>query len=120
MITASAPTRASASLKLPGSTTRTAPSFSRRRQACENFVRRMAILRSGSGGRAEGVGPVSALPGEVGQVPAEVPVRGGLGEDRPEQVEVADDRRRPEVEDLAHRVLDGPHRDGLGAEALDE
>src|SRR5438270_33843 len=58
--------------------------------------------RGGAGGRqaaclAQLVRPVRALPGEL---PAEVPVRGGVAVDRAEQVEVADDRGRPQVEDV--------------------
>ena len=57
---------------------------------------------SGLGGRHQVVDPVGALPGEVGELAAEVAVGGGLGVDRLEQVEVADDRGRAQVEDLEH------------------
>ena len=49
-------------------------------------------------GGGQGVGPVGVLPGQPGQVAPEVAVRRGLGVDRPLQVEVGDDRRRPQVE----------------------
>src|SRR6516164_1795153 len=42
---------------------------------------------SEAGGVAELGGPVGALPGEIGLGAAEVPVRGGLRVDGPEQVE---------------------------------
>ena len=47
-------------------------------------------------GAAEVVDAVGLLPGEL--LAAEVPVRGRLAVDRPARAEVADDRRRPEVE----------------------
>ena len=59
----------------------------------------------------ERVGLVGALPREVVVVAAEVAVRGGLRVDRPAQVEVAQDRRRAQVEVLAHELLD-PRRPG--------
>ena len=54
--------------------------------------------------RAEVVGAVGRLPGEL--LAPEVPVRGGLAVDRAGEVEVADDRRRPEVEHLADGLRD--------------
>src|SRR3546814_17640226 len=51
---------------------------------------------------------------------SEVPVGGGLGIDRAQQVEVADDGGRAEVEDLEHGFLDLLVRNGAGAERLDE
>ena len=50
---------------------------------------------------------VGALPGELGQLATEVPVRGGPAVDRAQQVEVADDRGRAQVEDLADRRRSG-------------
>src|SRR3954454_7651860 len=65
-------------------------------------------------------GAVGGLPAQVGQFPAEVAVRGRLLVDRAQQVEVADDRGRAEVEDLVDGLLDPLDGDGLGAEGLDE
>src|SRR5918996_1274727 len=80
------------------------------------------LLRGGElgepGGRAERLRPVGALPGEVVLGPAEVAVRGRPREDRAPQVEVAQDRPGPQVEVLAHELLDAGDRDALGAEAL--
>src|SRR6266511_6080256 len=61
---------------------------------------------------------VDPLSREVVVVTAEVPVRGGLREDRPAQVEVADDRARAQIEVLAHELLDRLHRDVLCPERL--
>ena len=44
----------------------------------------------------------------------------GLGVDRAQQVEVADDRGRAQVEDLEHGLLDLLVGDDAGAEGLDE
>src|SRR4029453_8100735 len=52
----------------------------------------------------EVVDPARLLPGELLVAATEVPVRGGLLVDRPAQVEVADDCRGTQVEDLLHRV----------------
>ena len=60
-----------------------------------------AVVAGGAGGLAERVGLVGALPREVVVVAAEVAVRRGLRVDRATQVEVAQDRRRAEVEVLA-------------------
>src|SRR5438067_13342739 len=54
---------------------------------------------------AQCLGLVRPLPGEVAVLAAEVAVRGGLRVDRPEQVEVAQDRRRPEGEVLSDQAL---------------
>src|SRR5262245_28983114 len=59
-----------------------------------------------AGGGAEVVGLVDALPREVVVVAAEVAVRGGLRVDRPAEVEVAQDRGRPQVEVLVDELLD--------------
>src|SRR5450755_3890048 len=90
-------------------------------------MRRAARAAAGSAGRWSGAGggperlrAVRALPGEIGLLAAEVAVGGRLGVDRPEQVEIADNRRRAEVEDAEDRVLDALDRHLLGAEALDE
>src|SRR2546423_7320246 len=66
----------------------------------------------------EGIQAAGALPGEVLLVATEVAVRGGASVDRPAQLEVADDRRRAEVEHLAHRFLDASRVDRLGPERL--
>src|SRR3546814_2914186 len=73
------------------------------------FHRRTGDLfwcRSGADCSLELVGPIGLLPGEVVQLTTEVPVGGGLGIDRAQQVEVADDGGRTEVEDLEHGFLD--------------
>src|SRR5579862_1464712 len=72
------------------------------------------------GGRTQRVGLVGALPGEVAVLAPEVPVRRGLPVDRAAQVEVAEDRRRPQVEVLADERLDLRHRDRLRPGRLDE
>ena len=72
---------------------------SRRRPPSRGLVR-----GAEPGGRPQRVGPVGALPGEVVVLAAEVAVGGGLLEDRPAQVEVADDGARPQVELLAGRA----------------
>ena len=74
-------------------------------------------LEAGRG--AKRLDAVGALPGEVVVGAAEVPVGGGLLEDRSPQVEVADDRARAQVEGIA----DDPDQLGAGklpgAEGLD-
>src|SRR3712207_86736 len=66
------------------------------------------------------VDAVGVLPRELVARPPEVAVgRGGLVL-RLAQVEVADDRGRPQVEDLGDRPLDRRLVDLLGAEGLDE
>src|SRR5258706_3972091 len=72
------------------------------------------------GRRAERVGLVRPLPGEVAVVAAEVAVRRGLHVDRAAQIEIAQDRGRAQVEMLADERLDLRHRDLLRAERLDE
>ena len=47
-------------------------------------------------------------------------VGGGLRVDRAQQVQVADDRARPQVEHLGHDLLDLDRVDGRGTERLDE
>ena len=69
-------------------------------------ARRRRRARVEAGGRAQRVRLVRALPGEVVVVAAEVAVRGRLRVDRAAQVEVAQDRRRTQVEVLAHELLD--------------
>src|SRR5581483_5602928 len=66
------------------------------------------------------VGLVGALPREVPVLAAEVPIRGGLRVDGAAQVEVAEDRSRPQVEVLAHERLDPRDRDRLRPERVDE
>src|SRR4051812_33195240 len=75
-----------------------------------------ALLDSG----LQRVGASDGLPGEVELGPAEVAVRRRLRVDRPQQVEVADDRGGTQVEDLHDRVLDGLVGDRAGAERVDE
>src|SRR5688572_7823264 len=60
-----------------------------------------------------------ALPREVLVGATEVPVRRRLLVDRPAEVELLDDGRGAEVEDLLHGVTDLLRVDGLGAERLD-
>src|SRR5690606_15137548 len=62
---------------------------------------------------------VEPLPGEAGQLAAEVPVGGRLAVDGLPQVEVAHDRAGTQVEGLEDRRLDGVVRDRAGAERLD-
>src|SRR6516162_9756074 len=76
--------------------------------------------QSGPGHGPERLHPVGPLPGEVRLLPAEVAEGGGLCVDRPEQLEVPHDRGRAQVEDLQDGILDLPHRDLLGTEALHE
>src|SRR6202011_5077847 len=71
--------------------------------------RRILTPRQRAGGpgrsadaRLERLDPVGLLPGEIGQLAAEVAVGGGLAVDRPLEVQVPDDRGRAQVEDLAH------------------
>src|SRR5437763_16948584 len=60
-----------------------------------------------------------ALPGELLLGAPEVAVGGRALVDRLAQVEVADDRRRAQVEDLLDGAADLQRVDGLGAEGLD-
>ena len=77
--------------------------------------------RSRARRRAQRLGLVDALPREVVVVAAEVAVGRGLRVDRAAQVEVAQDRRRAEVEVLAHERLDLRRRAiRLGVEVVDE
>lgn len=69
-------------------------------------------------GLAQRRGLVGALPAEVVVVATEMPVGCRLGVDRPAQVEVAQDRGRPQVEVLAHEFLDLRDRELLGAERI--
>src|SRR6266516_2355962 len=78
------------------------------------------LPRSEPGSCSQRIGAVGQLPGEVRLLPAEVTVCGRLRVDRAKQVQVPDDRRRAEIEDLEHGLLDLPGRHLLGAEALDE
>src|SRR5882757_4821105 len=66
------------------------------------------------------LGLVDPLPRQVDVGTAEVAVRGGRCVDRTEQVEVADDRAWPQVEDRRDGLLDAGRVDGLAAEGLDE
>src|SRR5205823_4151180 len=72
-----------------------------------------------AGGRAELVGLVRPLPGEVALLAPEVAVGGGLRVDRAEQVERAEDPGRAEVEVLADQLDDPGGRNALRARALD-
>ena len=83
-------------------------------------LRQAVVAAAGeAGGLAERIGLVGALPREVVVVAAEVAVGGGLRVDRAAQVEVADDRGRPEVEVVADELLDLRAGIALGAEAVD-
>src|SRR4051794_35310066 len=61
---------------------------------------------------------VGDLPGELLVAVAKVTVGGGALVDRPAQIEVADDRRWAEVEDILDGELDLGRVDGLGPERL--
>src|SRR5579864_839776 len=95
---------------------------------CEPMKPAPPVMRTSSdsgrlrepGSRAQRLGLVGALPREVAVLAPEVPVRRGLRIDRPPQVEIAEDRRRAQVEVLAHERLDLRHRDVLRPERLDE
>src|SRR5439155_2455792 len=78
---------------------------------------RMPATEGSVEGGAEGVGAVGLFPGEA--LAPEVAVRGGLLVDRPAQVEVLDDRGRPEVEHLAHHVFEPLRVDLCRSERLD-
>ena len=67
----------------------------------ERRTRREDGVPSGADGATEVVDAVRRLPGEL--FAAEVAVRRGLAVDRARQVELADDRGRPEVEDVPQR-----------------
>src|ERR671915_782744 len=73
-----------------------------------------------AGGGAEGVDAVGELPGEVGLLATEMPVSRRLLVDRAEQVEVADDGGRTQVEDPQDDLLDLLLGDLVGAEGLHE
>lgn len=64
------------------------------------------------------LGFVGLLPGELGQLAAEVPVIGGLAVDGAAQVEVANDGAGAQVEVLAHQRGDLLIGDDAGAEGL--
>src|SRR3954469_11173182 len=111
------------------SSTRTRfPDASRRSARCEPMKPAPPVIRTCSdsrwlcetGGLTERIGLVGALPREVAVVAAEVAVRGGLRIDRAPQVEIAQDRGRPQVEVLAHELLDLRDGNRLRAERLDE
>src|SRR5579862_2003459 len=72
------------------------------------------------GGRAQRVRLVGALPREVAILAPEVAVRRRLRVDRPPQVEIAQDRRRTQVEVLADERLDARHGNRLCPERVDE
>src|SRR3954471_20304762 len=72
---------------------------------------------SGADGASERVDAIGGLPGEL--LAAEVAVGRRLAVDRPREIQVADDRRRPEVEDLPHGLLDELGVDRRRAERLD-
>src|SRR3954449_7378485 len=71
-------------------------------------------------GGAQRGGLVGALPREVVVVAPEVAVGGCLAVDRPAEVEVAQDRRRTQVEVLLDERLDTLDRQLLRTERLDE
>src|SRR5699024_10634663 len=59
---------------------------------------------------------IEALPRQVEVITAEVAISGGLSVDRSEQIQLAQDRRRTQVEDLGDAALDVLHRRLLGAD----
>src|SRR4051794_3461580 len=63
---------------------------------------------------------IGALPWQVEVVAAEVAIRRGLPVNRTEQVQIADDRGRAQVEDLVDGGTDLLGRHLLGAEGLHE
>src|ERR1700728_2934916 len=65
------------------------------------------------------VDPRGRFPGEVRLRPPEVAVRGGGAIDRAPEVEIADDRRGPQVKELVEGRRDLRRVDGLGPEGLD-
>src|SRR4051812_13657475 len=69
--------------------------------------------------RLEVVELVGDLPRELLVGPPEVTVGGGALVDGPAQVEVANDGRGAQVEDVLHGLLDAARVDGFGAERLD-
>ena len=83
-------------------------------------VRQTVVAYGEPGSFTQRVRAVGALPREVVVVPAEVAVCSGFRVDRTPQVEVAKDRRRTQVEMLAHERLDLRHGDRLRPERLDE
>src|SRR4029453_119356 len=90
--------------------------------AAQTIFRQTLLLgrcgRADAGRLAPRLGLLGAPPREVGVGAAEVAVRRGLGVDRPPQVEVADDRARPQVEVLpvVDELLDPADLDLFGAE----
>src|SRR5438876_2511449 len=69
-------------------------------------------------GLPQRVRAIGVLPGELGLGAAEMPVRSGLFVDRPQQIELADDRRRLERERGADRLLDLLLGNGVRSERL--
>ena len=67
----------------------------RRRSLCAFAPLRLCVEKGLRSCFAELVGFVGFFPGELGLASAEVAIRRGLFEDRPPQVEVRDDFRRP-------------------------
>src|SRR4029453_6699415 len=74
----------------------------------------------GAGRLGQLLRPGGVLPGELGLGAAEVAVGGGPLVDRPAEVEVADDRRRAQVEELGQQLAELLGVDLLGAEGVDE
>ena len=74
--------------------------------------------RTETGGFTKRVRAVGALPREVAVLSAKVPICSGFCVNRPPQVEVAEDRCRPQVEVLAHELLDPQDRNRLRPERL--
>ena len=77
-------------------------------------------LRSQPGCDLEFRGLVGPLPRQIDVGAAEVAVRGGRRVDRAQQVQIADDGARAQVEHLRDRLLDQVGIDVLGAEGLHE
>src|SRR5918998_6318088 len=72
-----------------------------------------------AGGAAQDVGAVGLLPSKARLAAPEVAVSGGRRVDRAPQLEVADDRARPQIEVLLDKGLQGCLVDRLGTERLD-
>src|SRR5919204_1132930 len=65
-------------------------------------------------------GAISPFPGEIRQLATEMPVGRSLRVDRPLQVQVTNDGRRPQIECVGDRLGDLAWIRRLGAERLDE
>ncbi|EAU68690.1 hypothetical protein STIAU_6032 [Stigmatella aurantiaca DW4/3-1] len=119
------PARAAHAGNLPPLTQNAARGLPRGKTA-RGFSRRQGLLRAAHGlqagaareGLTQRILLVGALPGELFLGAAEVPVRGGLLVDGPQQVQVLDNLARTQAEHLAHRQSNLLFRHGGRAERL--